>query len=83
MSDDKLFESIELALRGEADGTEAVDNLMDLKTAFFNLKEKIQKNCGHWYEPGYGPRYWIPDKWVEAALGYKPKSPGIEPAFKE
>ena len=47
------------------------------------LRAAIQKNCGHWYEPGYGPRYWIPDKWVAAVLGYKPKSPDIELALKE
>ena len=47
------------------------------------LRAAIQKNCGHWYEPGYGPRYWIPDKWVAAVLGYKPKSPDIEPVLKE
>lgn len=35
MSDDEVFELIELALRGEADGTEALDALMDLKSRFF------------------------------------------------
>jgi hypothetical protein len=34
-----LFELIELALRGEADGTEAVDALMVLKTKFRALAE--------------------------------------------
>ena len=32
---EELFEFIELALRGEEDGTEAVDKLMELKTIFF------------------------------------------------
>jgi hypothetical protein len=36
---EELFEFIELALRGEADGTEAVDKLMELKTLFMNSVE--------------------------------------------
>lgn len=42
------------------------------------LRAAIQENCGHWYEPGYGPRYWIPDKWVTDILGFKPKTPEVE-----
>jgi hypothetical protein len=42
------------------------------------LRAAIQKNCGHWYEPGYGPRHWIPDKWVPAVLGFKPTAPEVE-----
>ena len=36
MTDEQVFELIELALRGEADGTEALDALMELKTRFFD-----------------------------------------------
>jgi hypothetical protein len=36
---EQQFELIELALRGEADGTEAVDALMDLKSKFLALAE--------------------------------------------
>lgn len=39
------------------------------------LRLAVQKNCGHWYEPGYGLKTWIPDKWVTSALGFKPKGP--------
>jgi hypothetical protein len=39
------------------------------------LRTSIQNNCGHWYEPGYGLRCWIPDKWVSGVLGFKPKGP--------
>lgn len=39
------------------------------------LRASIQNNCGHWYEPGYGLRCWIPDKWVSGVLGFKPKGP--------
>jgi hypothetical protein len=46
----------------------------DLANKLNALKLIVQKNCGHWYEPGYGLKTWIPDKWVTAALGYKPKS---------
>lgn len=35
MDDAQVFELIELALRGEADGTEALDALMVLKTRFY------------------------------------------------
>jgi hypothetical protein len=52
--------------------------IADLETENAKLREAIQKHCGHWYEPGYGPRYWIPDKWVPEALGFKPTEPGEE-----
>lgn len=35
-----MFESIELALRGEADGTEALNKLMRLKTLFLSKIDK-------------------------------------------
>ena len=39
------------------------------------LRAAIQEKCGHWYEPGYGLRLWIPDKWVASVLGFKPTAP--------
>ena len=50
-------------------------NSEELEDENKRLRAAIQKNCGHWYEPGYGPRYWIPDKWVTDILGFKPKGP--------
>lgn len=35
-----MFDDIELALRGEADGTEALDKLMKLKTIFYTLNKE-------------------------------------------
>jgi len=50
---------------------------LELEEENKRLREAIQKNCGHWYEPGYGLRCWIPDKWVAAVLGFKPTEPEV------
>ena len=77
MTDAKKIAKLESLVESEQD----IAN--DLVNKLSALKAAVQKNCGHWYEPGYGLKIWIPDKWVEAALGYKPKSPDIEPVLKE
>lgn len=46
-----------------------------LEQELSDLKDAVQRNAGHWYEPGYGLRCWIPDKWVTNALKFKPKGP--------
>jgi hypothetical protein len=48
---------------------------LELEEENKRLRAAIQENCGHWYEPGYGSRYWIPDNWVSGVLGFKPKGP--------
>lgn len=54
------------------------DRANDMSNKLNVLRLAVQKNCGHWYEPGYGLRTWIPDKWVTNALGFKPKGPDAE-----
>jgi hypothetical protein len=53
-------------------------NSEELEAELNRLRAAIQENCGHWYEPGYGLRCWIPDKWVASVLGFKPTEPGEE-----
>lgn len=55
-------------------------SIVELKDLLRLLRASVQKNCGHWYEPGYGLRCWVPDKWVPEALGFKPKGPDAESA---
>ena len=45
-TNEQQFELIELALRGEADGTEALDALMDFKTKYLNLANALMDFIG-------------------------------------
>lgn len=53
------------------------DRANDMSNKLHALRLAVQKNCGHWYEPGYGLKTWVPDKWVPEALGFKPEGPDL------
>jgi hypothetical protein len=69
LTDDERIKALESLVLSFQDI--AHDNADKLK----KLRLAVQKNCGHWYDPGYGLRCWVPDKWVTEALGFKPKGP--------
>lgn len=48
MDDEKVFELIELALRGEADGAEALDALKELKTRYFGWLKLYEAQLSRW-----------------------------------
>ena len=74
MTDAERIDQLEKLVESEQDRANDLANKLDA------LKLNVQKNCGHWYEPGYGLKTWIPDKWVSAALNHKPKGSDADPA---
>lgn len=69
MTDAEKIQELEALVLSEQDRANALANKLHA------LRSAVQSNCGHWYEPGYGLKTWVPDKWVTGALGYKPKGP--------
>lgn len=72
MTDAERIAELEKLVESEQDRANELANKLNA------IRLAVQKNCGHWYEPGYGPCYWIPDKWVPAVLGFKPTAPEVE-----
>ena len=67
MTDAERIAELEKLVESEQDRTNELANKLNA------IRLAVQKNCGHWYEPGYGPRYWIYDKWVPNDLRVKPE----------
>jgi hypothetical protein len=67
MSDAERVAELEKLVESEQSRANELANKLN------SLRLAVQKNCGHWYEPGYGLRCWIHDKWVPADLRVKPE----------
>ena len=65
MTDAERIAELEKLVESEQDRTNELANKLNA------IRLAVQNYCGHWYEPGYGTRYWIYYKWVPNVLRVK------------